>query len=390
MKKIVFTGGGTGGHIYPGLAIADELKCFYKKQNKISNEDLKIYWIGNSSGMDRTVVEKSVGPEGLCSIDKFYGIPSGKLRRYLTIKNFIDAFKILGGLIASFCILLKIKPSVVFSKGGFVSVPPCLCAKLLGIPVYTHECDFTPGLATKINSRSASHILLSYDETKKFFSEAMQKKLIVTGNPIRPVFWSAKKEKGLSFLQLDGATIKKPVLLVLGGSSGSKQINDLIAENLSWLVERFIIVHQTGMYQGQSLSSVSLPKEYESDYKPYNFIYEQMPDVIACADIILSRAGANSLWECAALLKPMVLIPLCGYATRGDQVDNASYFENHGIAVTLNGQNADSEHLKTALMAMESFEKRKECSESCRTVLPEVKPSEKIASLLYNDLIGNK
>ena len=161
---VAFAGGGTGGHIYPGLAIADELR-------DICNEadiNLNLVWIGNSKGMDKKIVESNIGPDEKPSVDKFYGIPSGKLRRYFSIQNFIDVFKIGAGCISAYFKLLKLKPAVLFSKGGFVSVPPCFAAKLLKIPVVTHECDFTPGLATKINSRFATKLLLSYEETKGF------------------------------------------------------------------------------------------------------------------------------------------------------------------------------------------------------------------------------
>ena len=156
--KIVFAGGGTGGHIYPGLAIADEIRVLFAK----NDQSVRIYWFGNSSGMDRTIVQKSA------SADKFYGIPSGKLRRYFSLLNFIDVFKIIAGFFVSFFHLLVLRPKVVFSKGGFVSVPPCVAARLLGIPVFTHECDFTPGLATKINSRFATKILVSSNRQLNF------------------------------------------------------------------------------------------------------------------------------------------------------------------------------------------------------------------------------
>lgn len=385
MTKIAFTGGGTGGHIYPGIAVADELRAKFEKEK--TEEKLEIYWIGNCSGMDRTIVEKSTGINGKCSIDKFYGIPSGKFRRNFDFKNFIDIFKIIAGLISSFFILLKIKPAVLFSKGGFVSVPPCICAKLLGIPVYTHECDFTPGLATRINSRSASKILVSYEETKKFFSSKNQEKIIVTGNPVRPVFYEAEVQKGFEFLEINKEKLSKPVLLVLGGSSGSKQINDLVAENIEWLTEHYFVVHQTGIYLPPSISQEKLSEKVRQSYRPYKFIYEQMPHVIACADVILSRAGSNSLWECAVLNRPMVLIPLCGKATRGDQVDNALYFEKNGAAITLNGNDADREHLINALEIMAQNEKRESCSAACRKIIPAQKPASIIANLLYNSVV---
>ena len=148
---VFFTGGGTGGHIYPGLAVADELKTIASKNNK----EIKICWIGCSKGMDKNIVEKALGPDGKPSVDRFFGIPSGKLRRYFSLKNFSDLFRIAAGFFSALHILKKNKPAVLFSKGGFVSVPPCLAAHILHIPVYTHECDFTLGLANRLNFKSA-------------------------------------------------------------------------------------------------------------------------------------------------------------------------------------------------------------------------------------------
>ena len=385
MKKIAFTGGGTGGHIYPGIAIADELRLKIARENP--GEQFELVWIGNCAGMDKSIVEKSIGPDGKPSVDKFYGIPSGKFRRNFDFKNFVDVFKILAGIVSSFFILLKLKPQLLFSKGGFVSAPPCLCAKILGIPVFTHECDFTPGLATRINSRSASKILISYQETSRFFPEKKQDSLVLTGNPVRPVFYQADKEKGFEFIGVKKENLSKPVLLVLGGSSGSSQINALVARNIDWLTQHFFVVHQTGMYQDSSVCLENLSENVKSCYRPYKFIYEQMPDVIACADIVLSRAGANSLWECAVLKKPMILVPLCGKATRGDQVDNAAYFQRNGAAIALNGSDADSEHLKDSLKIMAQKQKLQECSDACEKILPAEKPAVIISDLLYKSLV---
>ena len=183
---VCFTGGGTGGHIYPGLAVADELKLLAKSNNK----DIQIFWIGCSKGMDKNIVEKATGPDGKPTADRFYGIPSGKLRRYFSMKNFSDLFRIMGGFFKAYHILRKTKPAVLFSKGGFVSVPPCLAARFLHIPVYTHECDFTLGLANRINFKSAKKMFVSYEETKNRLSSADQSRVIVTGNPVRPVFYN--------------------------------------------------------------------------------------------------------------------------------------------------------------------------------------------------------
>ena len=169
-NKICFTGGGTGGHIYPGLAVVDEIRCMFQK----NNQNFCAVWIGCSKGMDCNIVSKAKDMNNQPCVDRFYGIPSGKLRRYFSLKNFSDVFKIIGGFFVSLWILAKEKPAALFSKGGFVSVPPCLAARILKIPVYTHECDFTPGLATKINSRFASKILVSYPETVKFLPKNKQ------------------------------------------------------------------------------------------------------------------------------------------------------------------------------------------------------------------------
>lgn len=378
--KIVFAGGGTGGHIYPGLAVADSFREICKKNNKV----VEIYWIGNSSGMDSSIVEKNVDENGVRSADFFYGIPSGKLRRYFSIKNFFDLFKILAGFIASFFILLKIKPDVLFSKGGFVSVTPCICAKILHIPVYTHECDYTPGLATKINSKSAKKILISYSDTAKFLNSASKEKVIVTGNPVRPSFYCAKKEKGLEFLCIKDN--RKPILLVLGGSLGARQINLLIKDNLEWLCERFIVVHQTGNKNIDEVSFEGFSENVKNSYKPYSFIYNQMPDVISCCDVVVSRAGANSIWECAVLRKPMILIPLCGAGTRGDQEDNAEYFEKAGAAIVLSRNNSTSEHLKESLEKLLDESVRLKFHDNINKFITENKPAEKIAELLYNEI----
>ncbi len=385
--KVVFAGGGTGGHIYPGLAVADSFRelCF---KNGL---DVKIFWIGNFSGMDRNIVGKNTDSSGKKSADVFYGIPSGKLRRYFSFKNFLDIFKIASGFFASFFILLKTKPVFLFSKGGFVSVPPCVAARILKIPVFTHECDFTPGLATRINSRFAKKILLSFEETKKYLGGKAKEKSVVTGNPVRPVFYSADGKKGLSFL---GITEKrKPVLLVLGGSLGARQINGLVKENLEWLLERFIVVHQTGEKNSGGLENVlqeSLKNPaLKDDYKAYPFIYSEMPDVISAADIVLSRAGANSVWECSALSKPLVLIPLCGSGTRGDQEDNAEFFRKKGAAIVLSGEKADSENLKNALSLLLDGNERNKIASASGDLSKGKKPAEKIAEILYNEIKAN-
>jgi UDP-N-acetylglucosamine--N-acetylmuramyl-(pentapeptide) pyrophosphoryl-undecaprenol N-acetylglucosamine transferase len=369
MMFCAFTGGGTAGHIYPGLAVVDELKALCP--------ELSFLWIGSSQGMDKHIVEESG------SVDLFKGIASGKLRRYFSFKNFIDVFKIFFGFIASFFILLKYKPLFLFSKGGFVSVPPCFAAKLLGIPVYTHECDFSPGLATKLNARFAKKIFLSYEETRTFFPKEKQNTLLVFGNPVRPIFYKTDAKFGFDFLFKENQelyeTVKtKPLLLVLGGSLGARQINTLVEENLEWLCEHCIVVHQRG-------KNTLLTETPYKEYLPYEFIYSEMPHVLAAADIVLSRAGANSLSEALVLQKPMILIPLMGSGTRGDQVENAQNLEKNKAAQVLLAEDVHADSLKKSLLFFLDKKNRTNYAENTKKMNSIEKPAQKIAEYLARE-----
>jgi UDP-N-acetylglucosamine--N-acetylmuramyl-(pentapeptide) pyrophosphoryl-undecaprenol N-acetylglucosamine transferase len=313
MISVAFTGGGTGGHIYPGLAVAAALRE--------TEPDLRIFWIGSKSGMDRSIVE-GAGIE-------FFGIASGKLRRYFSLQNFFDLFKIAAGFISALFLLKKIKPAALFSKGGFVSVPPAAAAAFLGLSVFTHESDFSPGLATKINSRFAKTIFTAYDKTALFFKPKYRPLIIVSGNPVRSAFYCADPEKGREFLNVPAG---EKILLVLGGSQGAKEINDLIQNCLFELVNWFFVVHQTG---GNQHDAKKLYDMKSGRYLPLPYINREMPDVLASASVVLARSGAGTVWECAAAGKAMLLVPLCGSGTRGDQVENARFFEEKGAAQTL-------------------------------------------------------
>ncbi|MDR0558323.1 MAG: undecaprenyldiphospho-muramoylpentapeptide beta-N-acetylglucosaminyltransferase [Treponema sp.] len=308
MVTIAFTGGGTGGHIYPGLAVAGALK---------KNVDCRIIWLGSDKGMDASIVRKGGGIE-------FFGVPSGKLRRYVSFQNVLDIFKIIAGFFAARKILKKEKPAMLFSKGGFVSVPPVVAAFSLHIPVFAHESDFSPGLATKINSRFSKRIFTAYQDTVSQFPAAYRHKITVTGNPVREAFRTADKNRGRAFL---GVEEKDRILLVLGGSQGAKEINDLVREHLDELTKRYVVVHQTGQAGWDAPAS--------ERYKPYRYIDEEMPHTLAAAELALGRSGAGTVWECAAVGKPMALIPLRGSGTRGDQVENARFFEKAGAAVVI-------------------------------------------------------
>jgi UDP-N-acetylglucosamine--N-acetylmuramyl-(pentapeptide) pyrophosphoryl-undecaprenol N-acetylglucosamine transferase len=312
MVSVAFTGGGTGGHIYPGLAVASWLK-------KIM--DCRVFWIGADSGMDRAIVEEA----GL----EFFGIPSGKLRRYFSLKNISDIFRVARGYFAARKIFKREKPALLFSKGGFVSVPPCAAASSLKIPVFAHESDLSPGLATRINTRFTEKLFIPYKETAAFFAPAFRPKLEVSGNPIRPGFSEADPAKGRQFLGLKDERI----LLVLGGSQGSREINGLIRESLPELTRYYTVVHQTGSQDEVFARGASLQKA--PSYKPYEYIKDELPHVIAAAELVVCRGGAGTIWECAGLGKPMIIIPLRGSGTRGDQVENARIFAEAGAAISL-------------------------------------------------------
>ena len=315
MVSIAFTGGGTGGHIYPGLAVASWL------QKLIS---CRLFWIGSNTGMDRAIVEKA----GL----EFFGIPSGKLRRYFSPRNISDVFRIVAGFFAARRILKRERPALLFSKGGFVSVPPCAAAASLNIPVFEHESDYSPGLATRINTRFAEKIFIPYKESAGFFPGAAGEKLHVSGNPIRPEFASADPVKGRSFLGLGN---DERVLLVLGGSLGSQEINDLVRASLPELTRYYTVVHQTGEQHEGACAGCQDSQIPAGRYKPYVYFGDELPHVIAAAELVLCRSGAGTIWECKSLNKPMVLIPLRGSGTRGDQVENARLFQEAGAAISL-------------------------------------------------------
>jgi UDP-N-acetylglucosamine--N-acetylmuramyl-(pentapeptide) pyrophosphoryl-undecaprenol N-acetylglucosamine transferase len=326
--------------------------------------------------MDKTIVEKSG------SVDFFKGIPCGKLRRYFSIQNILDLIKIFSGFVSSLLLLMRYKPLFLFSKGGFVSVPPCYAAKIVKIPVFTHECDFSPGLATKLNSRCAKKIFISYEQTKSCFSKDIQQKLIVTGNPVRKIFYNSDPELGRQFLYGSSVHKNMPVLFVLGGSSGALQINNLIRESFNWLCDHFFVVHQTGKNIGKELPLV------HENYRSFEFIYNEMSHVLAACDVVLARSGANTLWEAAVQGKPMVLVPLSGSGTRGDQVENALYFKEQGSAEVLLGDEVNSKTLQNVLTNMLDSETRKKYAVNVKNMTNGQNSSELIANILFHELEG--
>ncbi len=316
---IVFTGGGTGGHIYPGLAVIEELRH--------QGFQGRIAWIGSEKELDRSIVAE----QGV----EYFAIPSGKFRRELSLRNVTDLWRIVAGYMRAKAILKSLRPSLLFSKGGYVSVPPCRAAVSLGIPVITHESDTSPGLATRLNSKRASLILTSWEATAAYFPEPLRAKVVRAGNPIRPALFRGDAERGLEMLGFDK---ERPLLFVLGGSQGAREVNDLVLASLPLLCPSVQIVHQTGRANFDEVTA-GIPDDsaIRASYRPLSYIGPEIADIYAASTVIAGRAGAGTVWEAASLGKPMVLIPLAGSGTRGDQVENAALAAQAGAAMALEG-----------------------------------------------------
>ncbi len=318
--NIVFTGGGTAGHVTPNLALI----------KRMQQELWQCFYIGSNSGIEKELTKaKNI---------KFYGIASGKLRRYFSWQNFIDPFKILFGIFQAFFLLLRLKPKVVFSKGGFVAFPVVFASWLLRIPVIAHESDLTPGLATKLSVPFARYICLTFAKAKDFFKD--KTKLKVTGTPIRDSLFNGKKYKGL---ELCSFSDDKPSLMIIGGGSGAMAINKVIRQSLDVLLVNYNVVHLCG--QGKVDSSIN-----KKGYKQFDYVSQAMADLFAMADVIISRSGANSVYEILALAKPHIFIPLSLKASRGDQIHNANYFKKLGISLVIDEANLTVASLKDALI----------------------------------------
>ncbi|MDD9150669.1 undecaprenyldiphospho-muramoylpentapeptide beta-N-acetylglucosaminyltransferase [Sporolactobacillus sp. CQH2019] len=318
VKKIVFTGGGSAGHVTPNLALIDKLK-----------DDWEIAYIGSKNGIEKTLVQNH-------GID-YYAISSGKLRRYFDMKNFKDPFKVLAGVMQSFFILRKIKPAVIFSKGGFVSVPVVIGAWLNRIPVYIHESDITPGLANRIAVNFATKLFVTFEEAAANFPK---EKVVYSGAPIRDVLLQGNKQKGLQFL---GFRDDKPVLLVMGGSLGARKINEAIRAALPNLLKTYRIVHLCGK------GNIDADLEKRSGYRQFEYVDQELPDILAASSLIVSRAGSNAIFEFLALKKPMILIPLPLRSSRGDQILNAKSFREKGFCEVLDDDTLTADKLLDTL-----------------------------------------
>jgi UDP-N-acetylglucosamine--N-acetylmuramyl-(pentapeptide) pyrophosphoryl-undecaprenol N-acetylglucosamine transferase len=327
-KTIVFTGGGSAGHVTPNIAIMKELDD--------SKWDIK--YIGSKKGIERELIGNMNIP--------YYAISSGKLRRYMDMENLKDIFRVLKGCIEARTVLKRLKPNIVFSKGGFVSVPVIIAARTLRIPIFIHESDMTPGLANKISQRFASRIFTSFEETKQYFPA---QKTVVIGSPIRKEILSGSKEKGKKLL---GFHDSLPVLTIMGGSLGAKRINETVRGSLEKLSSKYQIVHLCGKGNvDESLLDVK-------GYRQFEYVNEELSDILATTDVVLTRGGSNAIFEFLALKLPMLIIPLSKKQSRGDQILNAKSFEEKGYSLTLEEEELNEETLFAHLDKMEQNKDR--------------------------------
>lgn len=318
MKRILLTGGGTAGHVTPNIALIPSLKDL----------GYDIRYVGSYEGIEKSLIEDIGIP--------YHGIASGKLRRYFSMQNFTDPFRVLKGFFQADRIIKELKPDVVFSKGGFVSVPLVLAAGRNHVPAIIHESDMTPGLANRLCFKSAKKICCNFPETVSLLPSD---KAVLSGSPIRHELLEGSRDEGFKFTGLKG---DKPVIMVIGGSLGAANVNAVIRRNLPALLKKYDIIHLTG--KGKADEGLN----NTPGYLQYEYIKDELKDLFAISDIVISRAGANAICELLALKKPNLLIPLPSKSSRGDQLLNAESFKKQGYSMVLTEEDLTDElFLKT-------------------------------------------
>ena len=303
--KIIMTGGGTAGHVTPNLALVPKLK----------EKGFEIKYIGSYHGIEKEIIGDANIP--------YFSISSGKLRRYFDVKNFTDPFKVMKGTCQALSILNKEKPNVIFSKGGFVAVPVVMAAKMKGIPVVSHESDLTPGLANKLSAPFCDKLCVTFRESLSYVKDGKGQ---LTGTPIRAEVLEGNRSKGK---ELSKFKDDKEILLIIGGSLGAKSINTEIRRNIEAVLNEFNIIHICGKGNLDE-KLLNMP-----GYNQYEYVKEELPHFLKAADYVVSRAGANVIFELLALKKPTLLIPLSKKTSRGDQILNANSFEKEGYSLVL-------------------------------------------------------
>lgn len=315
MKRIILTGGGTAGHITPNIALVPLLR----------QAGFDIHYVGLSGGME----EKLIAPLGV----PFHGIRGGKLRRYADFRNVTDLFRISAGFFESVGLMRELKPDLVFSKGGFVSTPVVWAASSCGVPVVSHESDMTVGLANRLAAPFVKKICCTFPQTVRAVGES---KGVLTGLPIRRELLEGSRAKGLAFC---GFSADQPVLLIIGGSQGSRFINETVRGSLGELSKIFRICHICGK------GNIDPSLADTPGYRQFEYLTQELPDIFAMADVVVTRGGATSLFELLALRKPGLIIPYSLKASRGDQIVNAEFFRKQGFSEVLAEVSPDGQPL---------------------------------------------
>lgn len=391
--RVVFTGGGSAGHVTPNIAVIDKLlayqKCKYDHQQRRQEQrkdqhqrhkdqqhkgqqhqhrqtqDWEISYIGSRTGIERKLITKLAATRGTRGVNYFV-ISTGKLRRYFSWKNFIDPLKIFYGVMQAWWLCRKLKPDVIFSKGGFVSFPVVIAAWLHRVPVILHESDLTPGLANRLCHPFASKVCLTFAASTRYFSPQVRKKLVITGTPIRAALLAGDARCGL---ELCGFVPNKTTVLVIGGSLGADRINRVLRQALPALVtqQKMQIAHICG--------AGKVDAEFKGRYKEYkqfDYLHGELAHLFAAADIVVSRSGANSVYEILALKKPHIFIPLAKHSSRGDQIDNALHFAKLELSQVIMEENLTAKALIAKLDWLQQHKQEVSVKLAAFDVLPSV------------------
>jgi UDP-N-acetylglucosamine--N-acetylmuramyl-(pentapeptide) pyrophosphoryl-undecaprenol N-acetylglucosamine transferase len=352
MPTILFTGGGSSGHVTPNIALIE----------KFISEGWQVVYAGSKRGIESELI-KRLGV-------RYYSVATGKLRRYFSWRTFIDPLTVLWGIVQSFILFQKLSPNVIFSKGGFVAFPIVVGAWLNRIPIVIHESDLTPGLANKLSFPFADKVCVSFKEGKQLIKA---KNVVITGSPLRDSLLQGQAHKGRQFCLFNE---QDPVLLILGGGQGSAIINETVWTILPKLLEAFQVAHVCGK------GKIDHGLQNRNRYRQFEYLNEELADLLACADLVVSRAGANSLYELLLLKKPHILIPLSRRASRGDQIVNARYFAERGLSNVLLEENLTGEGLYT-LIAKVYAEKKAQYQRLENFSLPNSN------DLIYQEILGS-
>lgn len=349
MKKIVLTGGGSAGHVTPNLALIPVLQA----------NNWSVEYIGSERGSERGMIEAVSIP--------YHPIQTGKLRRYFSWQNMLDPLRVLVGIGQAYVLLRRIKPQVVFSKGGFVALPVVVGAWLARIPIVAHESDFSIGLANRLSFHFVNTICVTFAAACASLKNAA--KVVVTGTPIRETLFQGNRAQGLQYC---GFQADKPCLLVIGGGQGAQSINRCIREALPVLLSTMQVIHLCG--PGKVDPSLS----QQQGYFQLEYANTELADLFAASDWVVSRAGANSLYELLALAKPHILIPLPHSQSRGDQIENARYFERLGASYVIPDEDLSPERLMQTIQTLQKNQTQIQVAIAALKIQPAVQPIVKI------------